>query len=91
VRHAYENALLGLVRQLTDIIARGVERWFFGCPSPEEAASGLVALVHGYFSVAAAARQAIPPGSAARSALAMANGLLRPVQSLSLEGLAPAA
>jgi TetR/AcrR family transcriptional repressor of bet genes len=54
----------------------------FKCDRPDEAASALVALIQGYFVLAATARNTIPRGSAAASAKRMAEGLLRPSRSL---------
>lgn len=82
VQQAYQSAVLGFVDQLDALITDGVARWCFGCPSPRAAASALVALVHGYFSLSAGARAAIPYGSAEGAALEMANGLLRPVHPI---------
>lgn len=47
-------------------------------PDPEAAAAGILALIQGYFVLAATARSVIPPGSAAATARAMIDGLLPP-------------
>ncbi|MBK6684190.1 MAG: TetR family transcriptional regulator C-terminal domain-containing protein [Deltaproteobacteria bacterium] len=47
-------------------------------PDPEAAAAGLLAVIQGYFVLAATARGVIPPGSAAATAQVMIDGLLSP-------------
>lgn len=78
VRAEVERVLAGLTQRLTAIIEAGVQQRMFGCEAPRAAAGALVALVQGYFTVAATARELIPTGSAAASALQMATGLLQP-------------
>jgi len=82
VRRELERALNRIVRRLIAIIRSGVEAHVFSCVSAEEAASALLAVIQGYFVLAATARSMIPRGSAARSTLSMAEGLLRPRQPL---------
>lgn len=78
VRLEVERLLCELTRRLTEIIDRGNTRRQLACSEPAAAAGALVALIQGYFTVAATARELIPPGSAGPSALRMAEGLVRP-------------
>lgn len=78
VRAEVERVLADLADRLTAIIEAGVASRMFTCESPRAAAGALVALVQGYFTVAATARELIPAGSAATAALHMATGLLHP-------------
>jgi TetR/AcrR family transcriptional repressor of bet genes len=71
---------------LESILQRGVSEKAFTCHSVEAAASALVALIQGYFVLAATARSLIPKGSAALTAKRMAEGLLRPKRSFSSQG-----
>ena len=71
---------------LEDILRRGVSQKAFTCHSVEAAASALVALIQGYFVLAATARSLIPKGSAALTAKRMAAGLLQPKRPFSSEG-----
>jgi TetR/AcrR family transcriptional repressor of bet genes len=82
VRVEFEEALQVRMARLADVIRRGVRQRLFKCDRPDEAASALVALIQGYFVLAATARNTIPRGSAAASAKRMAEGLLRPSRSL---------
>jgi TetR/AcrR family transcriptional repressor of bet genes len=83
VRVQFEDALQVRMARLADVIRRGVSRRVFACDRPDEAASALVALIQGYFVLAATARKTIPRGSAAASAKRMAEGLLRPSRPFS--------
>ena len=85
VRVDFEEALQVRMARLADVIRRGVGQRLFKCDRPDEAASALVALIQGYFVLAATARNTIPRGSAAASAKRMAEGLLRPSRSLTNE------
>ncbi len=76
VSEALGEVLAGLVSRLERIIARGVAAGDFTCTSSRAAASALIALVEGYFVVAAIARSQIPRHSAAGAAKKMAAGLL---------------
>jgi TetR/AcrR family transcriptional repressor of bet genes len=80
VRDVLEKALLSTIRAAARIIEQGVARRAFRCDSVEAAASALVAVIQGYFVLAATARAVIPPGSAAASAKRMVEGLLRPAR-----------
>jgi len=82
VRVPFEDALQVRMARLADVIRRGVGQRVFACDRPDEAASALVALIQGYFVLAATARKTIPRGSAAASAKRMAEGLLRPSRPL---------
>jgi TetR/AcrR family transcriptional repressor of bet genes len=77
VRAGYRQAIAGAAGRLAEAIRRGMSRGTFRCARAEEAASGILAAVQGYFVLAATVRSAIPKGSAARSAKQMAYGLLR--------------
>jgi TetR/AcrR family transcriptional repressor of bet genes len=80
VRVRFERALQGMVARLAGVIRQGVEQRVFVCDGVDEAAAALIALIHGYFVLAATARTTIPRGSAAVSAKRMAEGLLRPAR-----------
>jgi TetR/AcrR family transcriptional repressor of bet genes len=80
VRDAFAHALQGMVARIGAVIARGVELRAFACDAVDAAASALVAVIHGYFVLAATARDVIPKGTAASSAKRMAEGLLRPAR-----------
>jgi TetR/AcrR family transcriptional repressor of bet genes len=82
VRTKFEQALERMAGRLERIIARGVEQRAFTCPSAPAAASALLATIHGYFVLAATARELIPRGSAALAAKQMASGLLAPRRPL---------
>jgi TetR/AcrR family transcriptional repressor of bet genes len=82
VRQAFERAVKSFVERLEAIIREGVARGELFCDSPKSAASALVALVEGYYVVAATARSQIPHRSAAGAARKMAAGLLRPALPL---------
>jgi TetR/AcrR family transcriptional regulator, transcriptional repressor of bet genes len=82
VRVEIERVLRALTDRARAIIDRGVAGGVFACEDPAAAAAALVALIQGYFTVAASARDLIPSGSAAASALRMATGLLRPRRRL---------
>jgi TetR/AcrR family transcriptional repressor of bet genes len=81
VRTEVEVVLAALVKRLVTIIRRGHASGQFVCSDAEAAAAALVATIQGYFTVAATARELIPSGSAARCALLMAEGLVRPQRS----------
>jgi len=86
VRVELEKALEATVARVGEVIRCGVEAQTFACDDANAAASALVAVVQGYFVMAATARKAIPKGSAARSARRMAEGLLRPAHPLTTQG-----
>jgi TetR/AcrR family transcriptional repressor of bet genes len=77
VREAYECATSDLLARLVTIVREGVDSGVFRTSDPEAAAAALIATIQGYFVVAATARSQIPRSSAAPSARAMAQGLLR--------------
>jgi len=76
VHVAFAAALERLTRRLADVIRQGVAGGAFTCDSADAAAAALMALIQGYYTLAAAARSVIPKGSAAASARRMAKGLL---------------
>lgn len=82
IRVEVERLLGDLTQRLTMIIERGATSGHFTCSDPAAAAGALVALIQGYFTVAATARDLIPSGSAAPCALRMAEGLVRPKRPL---------
>lgn len=82
VRLEVEGALGKMASRLEEIIRRGTEAGQFSCEDAGAAAGALVALIQGYFVLAATARAVIPRGSAARSARQMAQGLLLPSKPL---------
>jgi TetR/AcrR family transcriptional repressor of bet genes len=82
VRKAFARALRELRDRLLAIIVRGVNTGAFRSAEPEEAAAALLATIQGYFVVAATAGELVPRGSAARSARAVAAGLLAPKRPL---------
>ena len=83
VRLPMQKALSRLTAILVEIVEDGRDRALFGGTAPpQEVAAALLAAVQGYFVLAATAREVVPRGSAARSALAMAAGLLHPARPL---------
>jgi TetR/AcrR family transcriptional repressor of bet genes len=80
VRVEFEKALEAMTARLRDTIQRGLEQRAFACQAAAAAASALIAVIQGYFVLAATARTIIPRGSAARSTRQMAEGLLRPAR-----------
>jgi TetR/AcrR family transcriptional regulator, transcriptional repressor of bet genes len=76
VRAPFEAALENTARRAARIIVTGIEQGVFACDSVEAAASAIVAVIQGYFVLAASARNVIPKGSAASSAKCMALALL---------------
>ena len=89
VRAKFEDALQVRMARLADVIRRGVAQRAFTCARVDEAASALVALIQGYFVLAASARKTIPRGSAATSAKRMAEGLLRPTRPFPKQEVRP--
>jgi TetR/AcrR family transcriptional regulator, transcriptional repressor of bet genes len=77
IKAALEAAITDLVERLAAVIQRGVRARVFACEDAKAAAAALVATIQGYFTIAATARGAVPPGSAAPCVLRMAEGLLR--------------
>lgn len=82
VRIEFANALASTIARVAAMIRRGVEQRLFACSDVDAAASALVAIIQGYFVLAATARSTIPKGSAAATTKKMAEGLLRPVRAL---------
>jgi len=82
VRVEFEKALETTTRRLADLIQSGIDQKLFACDSADAASSALIAVIQGYFVLAATARTLIPKGSAASSTKRMAEGLLRPVRTL---------
>ncbi len=80
----FERALAATSQRLVAIIERGVAAHSFARVDPAACAAGLLAVVQGYFVVAATARDVVPSGSAAACALRMAEGMLRPDRPLVL-------
>ena len=78
VRRAFEDAMMASVEQLSSVIKRGVAAGVFKCTDSNAAASALVAVVQGYFVLAATSPEVIPRGSAAPAVRSMAFGLLHP-------------
>ncbi len=76
VRRAYGAAVRALAENLSGILRRGVADGDFRCAKPPEAAAAIMAAILGAFALDAAVPDVIPRGSAARSVLAMAEGLL---------------
>ncbi|MEO7731351.1 MAG: TetR/AcrR family transcriptional regulator [Kofleriaceae bacterium] len=82
---AYERALTALSARLGAIIERGVADRSFARVDPVACAAAVVAVIQGYFVVAASARAVVPSGTAATCALRMAEGLLRPAHPLAVD------
>jgi TetR/AcrR family transcriptional regulator, transcriptional repressor of bet genes len=83
VKKAFARVMAGSVSRLRDILERGTAQDLFSCKEPEVAAAAIVATIQGYFVLAANAREIIPPGSAARAAMAMCQGLVGGARSTS--------
>lgn len=76
VREGYEKALKASAARLMNILRDGARAGYYRESKLDAAAAAILALIQGYFSLAASARDLIPPGSAAASAKRMAAGLL---------------
>lgn len=76
VRTAYHEALGHNRDVLREIIRDGVAMGEMACDDVDAASGALIALIQGYFDVAAVARDLIPHRSAAPMARRMAEGLL---------------
>lgn len=76
IRSEVETVLANLVWRVTDIVNRGNTSGVFECSDVPGAAAALIAIIQGYFAVAATARDVIPSGSAARSTLRMMEALV---------------
>ena len=77
LRALYIEALDALRARLTEPLEAARAAGAILHPDPAVAAAALLALVQGYFQLAASAPGFVPGGSAAASARAMAHGLLR--------------
>lgn len=82
VQAEVERAFAAMSARLVAILERGVADRSFGPVDPAACAAALVAVVQGYFVVAATARAVVPSGTAATCTLRMAEGLLRPARPL---------
>jgi TetR/AcrR family transcriptional repressor of bet genes len=76
VRAEVETVLANLTWRVTDILNRGNLTGVFHCSDVPGTAAALIAIIQGYFAVAATARDVIPSGSAARSTLRMMEALV---------------
>jgi TetR/AcrR family transcriptional repressor of bet genes len=76
VRVEVERVIAALTARVVDILERGNAAKAFTCADVPAAAAALIAIIQGYFAVAATARDVIPSGSAARSTLRMMEGLV---------------
>jgi TetR/AcrR family transcriptional repressor of bet genes len=85
VQVAYERALTALSARLVAILERGIADRSFARVDPAACAAALVAVVQGYFVVAATARAVVPSGTAATCTLRMAEGLLRPDRPFTID------
>lgn len=82
VRAEFEAALMQTRTLLAELLRQGQARRLFEVGSVEAAASAVVALIQGYFVLAASAPSVIERGTAALAAKKMASGLLRPARPL---------
>jgi len=78
IRREVEQLLRELATRLEAIIKRGIAAKVFARIDARAATAAVLAAIQGYFVMSATARDVIPPGSAARTTLAMVHGLLRP-------------
>jgi TetR/AcrR family transcriptional repressor of bet genes len=78
VQLEYERALAAIAARMVAIIERGMADRSFAPVDPAACAAALVAVIQGYFVVAATTREVVPSGTAAACTLRMADGLLRP-------------
>lgn len=76
IRREVEHVLEELATRLEALITRGIAAKQFVRTDTRAATAAVLAVIQGYFVMSATARDLIPPGSAARTALAMAHGLL---------------
>jgi len=76
VQEQFASAVMRLCERLQGLIESGIRVGAFEETDSAEAASAIVASIQGFFVLAAVARDLLPRGSAARSALKMAEGLL---------------
>lgn len=80
IHREVERVLGEMAERLITIISRGQAAKQFGKVDARAAAAALLATIQGYFVLSATAREVIPPGSAAKSARLMAQGLLNPTR-----------
>lgn len=78
IRREVEQLLGELATRLEAIIKRGINAKQFARTDARAATAAVLAAIQGYFVMSATARDVIPPGSAARTTLAMVHGILRP-------------
>lgn len=76
IRREVEHLLGELATRLEAIIKRGMAAKVFARTDARAATAAVLATIQGYFVMSATARDVIPPGSAARTTLAMVHGLL---------------
>ena len=76
VGRAFEEVLRGTGERLKGILEAGVKEGAWVCEDLDAAVAALLALIQGYFVLAASARGVIPPGSALATARRVARGLL---------------
>ena len=76
VKHQYKRAVSLLVQRLEGIIQEGLLNRHFVDVDAKAAAAAIFAAIQGYFALAAVSRDLVPRGTAGRSLLQMAEGLL---------------
>ncbi len=76
IRTEVETVLTNLTWRVTDVLKRGNLTKTFDCADLSGTPAALIAIIQGYFAVAATARDVIPSGSAARSTLRMMEALV---------------
>jgi TetR/AcrR family transcriptional regulator, transcriptional repressor of bet genes len=77
VRTEFAAALATISDRLAAVIERGVAAQQFTCADATAAAAAVVATIHGYFALSAAAPALIPAASAIACAVRMTEGLLQ--------------
>ncbi len=76
VRGLYSKAEAKWLEGIQEVIHRGIQAGSMETVDPPAAAAALLAVIQGYYVVSGTSRSLIPRGTAARSAKAMAKGLL---------------
>jgi TetR/AcrR family transcriptional repressor of bet genes len=76
VQGAYRQTLEEITKRLAAVVQAGIEQGVFQCADARSATAAMMALIQGYYALAATARETIPRGSAATAARDMARGLL---------------
>lgn len=89
VQKEFTAAISALVKRLETTIEAGCESGAFGHVVSLDAAAAIVAAIQGYFVLAAVSRDLVPRGSALRSTLRMAEGLLDARLVADESGVAP--